>query len=217
MSSLRHEDNVTFKSYLVHDPPDTINFQQYRFNGEDRQVFNYRNFLSEEFKIQGIQRLFLFETYPPKRRPHSAYDKLEDGTDEKSDRNDIKDYEESMQKENKLINKGFSLIQMSTTHTVHTEYQRELKRLEKKRNPTLTEREVFVDSTHFFIDQYSNQHRITKFTTLIAHEIQQITPATKMHHVKDLIEKIYSKKEEHERMAYWTKDKYLRLSDSSRS
>ena len=80
MSTLRHEEDVKFKTRANHNPPDKIDFRTYPYDGEDRQVFNYRSFLSNEFKLQSLDILYKFRSFPTQRRPTHASNRADNGT-----------------------------------------------------------------------------------------------------------------------------------------
>ena len=215
MSLLRREDELRIRSSLEHNPPDEVNFGITNFSGEKRQVYNYCNFLKDEFQFNGIWSIFKTRENPSVPRPDFAYDRIEDGTDNKEDREKVRDYESYKRRQDNLILKGRQIIQLSVTSNVYDEYKRELRQLRKETNPVLSEREIFIESFEFFAKYYSGKHQIQTITSMITREMQQIPPITNIQQINELISKLHKKNEQFNRIAYWERDKKYKLSDDA--
>ena len=176
-----------------HNPPDNINFYFQKFNGKNRQVYNFEIALENELKKKGFWKLHLFGTFPSKRRPVQAYQSVEDGTSTKHEHQEIDRYEEYQQKENDMITRATVLIQSMVTSDVYSDYQRYVSQVQQKVNPKYTEREVFSYSTDFFIEKYRSARKLNKTMSELIREMEEIPPAAKIHEVKPLLQKMMDK------------------------
>ena len=113
-----NDSYVRLKSRMKHNPPDDINFERFPFDGDERQVCNFAETLLTELKAQGIDSIIYFQDYPEQERPRDSYRRVERGDDTHLDRKRIKDYEDQFRKNNLLIAKGRSIVQLLTTSAI---------------------------------------------------------------------------------------------------
>ena len=211
-----NDSYVRLKSRMKHNPPDDINFERFPFDGDERQVCNFAETLLTELKAQGIDTIIYFQDYPEQERPRDAYRRVDRGEDTHRDRTRIKDYEEQFRKNNLLIAKGRSIVQLLTTSAIFSDFSREVQRQKGLDAPVLTPREIFHDVImNFFHKKYLTDAKLSRVMTKIAKEIIAIPFITSIHGVKGLVAALYSKEENCIRIAWWNDndDYYLNEKD----
>jgi hypothetical protein len=181
--------------------------------------------LLDELKLQSLYWIFQFKTYPPVFRPIRAIERIArdpENAHGKQDRMDKKEWDEYHKKESDAITKAGQIIQILVSPSVFAEYKRKLNEISELKVGAIgarakkpSNREAFADSIDSFVTLFSGPQQLQRVMTMLTREMAAIPAITEIHDVNVLIQLIYSKMEQHERIANIERSKEYKLGEIS--